>query len=807
MPGTTSKIEVLLLKLWASKQDAVAVTAICKELLEEAPNDLRGVDMYLPQFAHMVIACADDLQTIAPIEHFLLTISQLSIHLALHFFWMVYTALLENRLKNGGNRATYARCAKLLLQLEQCVAYGGAQGKSAGNGSATARQRELLTECARVASAAKSSDGVADGTKEFVIDGILRKKGGGERRCGRRTWHDRYFVIRDRILYYYSSQAEASASNLGRGSLMLHTAEVTNVEGSTKYPFYFEVRNKQNGSKFCLCAPSREAMVRWIAAITNASALPAPPGLSAAQERELLEDRAVSDAPIGQRTMALAKRYSSMRSTSKEDDIDGDLPTSPAVQQPQDTSAKSVHSPTAAMDSPTFTAAADAIASSDSVAEVYTYYNSQREFIRALTNIAEELRFLNAEERQGALQPKLDGLSLPPRTYFPLATSADRCQSLLRITPNESIVFNTKARCPIMLICEVRTETFVLSDLRTHIGSGVGGAPGPVKVASSDVAPASPTAPGTTASDVKLVVNSEPLTAGDRKREKWGDKVERVRGASQLAKGGTWNLTSFIVKSNDDLRQEVFIMQMLRYFQSIWPEDLTWLNCYHIEATGPDTGLIETITGSSDLDRLKKAEGYTTLRDLFIQRHGQPGTDAFLKAQDNFCRSLAGYSVAMWLLKLRDRHNGNLMLDDEGHYFHIDFGFCLEHSTGKGIGGMVECSAFKLTEEYIAVLDGRDSPVFKKYCDGCVAAILAAFEKRDTIVAMVEIVGQRSNFPCFLNAPVGKIIQRLKQRLFFGKTKDQVEADFRKLILTKAAGHWGSRRYDWFQNKQQGYAI
>ena len=85
MPGTTSKIEVLLLKLWASKQDAVAVTAICKELLEEAPNDLRGVDMYLPQFAHMVIACADDLQTIAPIEHFLLTISQLSIHLALHF--------------------------------------------------------------------------------------------------------------------------------------------------------------------------------------------------------------------------------------------------------------------------------------------------------------------------------------------------------------------------------------------------------------------------------------------------------------------------------------------------------------------------------------------------------------------------------------------------------------------------------------------------------------------------------------------------------------------------------------------------
>ena len=47
----------------------------------------------------------------------------------------------------------------------------------------------------------------------------------------------------------------------------------------------------------------------------------------------------------------------------------------------------------------------------------------------------------------------------------------------------------------------------------------------------------------------------------------------------------------------------------------------------------------------------------------------------------------------------------------QGHYFHIDFGFCLGHSTGKQIGGLVECSPFKLTEEYIELLDGRGSPV------------------------------------------------------------------------------------------------
>ena len=60
-------------------------------------------------------------------------------------------------------------------------------------------------------------------------------------------------------------------------------------------------------------------------------------------------------------------------------------------------------------------------------------------------------------------------------------------------------------------------------------------------------------------------------------------------------------------------------MQMTRYFQTIWPSSSLWLKFYHILATGPDTGLIETIRGSADLDRLKKTPGYTTLRNLLIE--------------------------------------------------------------------------------------------------------------------------------------------------------------------------------------------
>ena len=175
------------------------------------------------------------------------------------------------------------------------------------------------------------------------------------------------------------------------------------------------------------------------------------------------------------------------------------------------------------------------------------------------------------EERQEALQPILDALSLPPSTYFPLATSSEKCCRVLRIAPHESIVFNTKARCPVMLICEVQREEYDLAQIDAHLGEP------------------SPAADGASASAeaVQLKdVGDAPPTLVEKKKEPWGKKVDRLKRTSSLASAVPgWELRSFFVKSNDDLRQEVFVMQMIRYFQSIWPTESVWLNAYHIEAT------------------------------------------------------------------------------------------------------------------------------------------------------------------------------------------------------------------------------
>lgn len=98
----------------------------------------------------------------------------------------------------------------------------------------------------------------------------------------------------------------------------------------------------------------------------------------------------------------------------------------------------------------------------------------------------------------------------------------------------------------------------------------------------------------------------------------------------------------------------------------------------------------------------------------------------------------AGYSLVTYFLQIKDRHNGNILLDRDGHLIHIDFGFMLSNSPGN-IG--FEASPFKFPYEYVAVLGGVDSPSFlefkrlfkegfdaaRKHCDRIVSMCLSCF--------------------------------------------------------------------------------
>jgi hypothetical protein len=199
-------------------------------------------------------------------------------------------------------------------------------------------------------------------------------------------------------------------------------------------------------------------------------------------------------------------------------------------------------------------------------------------------------------------------------------------------------------------------------------------------------------------------------------KERWIEKENRLKTLSMVGHLPGYRLLPVIVKSNDDLRQEQIASQVIFQIYQILREGKAefWCRPYTIVAMTPDSGVIEAIPDTVSLDALRRrVHRYTSLKDFFVRFYGGVRTEEFYDARRNFIISLATYCIICYILNLKDRHNGNILLDRLGHVMHIDFGFILGISPGGNIG--FESAPFKLTKEFVELMDGPRSLSFVKF--------------------------------------------------------------------------------------------
>ena len=492
------------------------------------------------------------------------------------------------------------------------------------------------------------------------------------------------------------------------------------------------------------------------------------------------------------------------------------------------------------------------------------FFRQQVSFTDRLTTMADSLRPVEKEQRKAVLKQDLAELPVAPFAYVPMCSSLDRFSYVLRALPNECHAFTTKARVPALMLFEVEEHprsadvrgflelelaeysdadlAFAQAELpdkdasaakrsteggdaeadpdlskaaaATVNGAGLAGGSrfsSAIALASAQGQSTSSGAPASSSSSGAQIVSQSQTIP-----ELYQTKLARLRLESPFQQAcPAWSVRGLIAKSNDDVRQEVFVMQLIEYYQRLFREAglPLWLHTYTILSTSKSTGLIQLIPDAYSIDSIKKRADFPgSLRAYYEQLYGAPEKDGtepanLSAALSAFVESMASYSIVCYLLQIKDRHNGNIMIDTAGHIVHIDFGFVFGLAPGKAFSMELRVP-WKLNKEMVAVMGGLQSKHYTRYVELCVKALACARQPAaaDGAAALMEILTHKSNFPAFRYNPsaIADFRQRLLPRVSADK-KGELEKAVRGL-LDQSYNNAGSDLYDSFQKATNGIA-
>lgn len=248
-----------------------------------------------------------------------------------------------------------------------------------------------------------------------------------------------------------------------------------------------------------------------------------------------------------------------------------------------------------------------------------------------------------------------------------------------------------------------------------------------------------------------------------------------------------------IFKDGDDMRQDVLTLQMFRIMDKMWKSNgcHLYLTPYLVVATAEDCGFIEVVLNSQTTGEIQREKGgasaafkKTPLAEWLAEKNKAVGGPERLRlAVNNFIASLAGYCVATYVLGIGDRHNDNIMIQQSGHLFHIDFAHFLGNIM-KFAGIKRERAPFVLTPEFAFVITGSQekpekSRAFAHFIQLACTAYNLVRQNASKFIALFQMM-LSTGIP---ELSTNEDLSYLREALNFELTEEQAAKHFQDLIF------------------------
>jgi phosphatidylinositol 3-kinase len=171
----------------------------------------------------------------------------------------------------------------------------------------------------------------------------------------------------------------------------------------------------------------------------------------------------------------------------------------------------------------------------------------------------------------------------------------------------------------------------------------------------------------------------------------------------------------FLIKKEASLRKEQIVsciisllLFKLEQHELIQQKNMDKLPSYHIKMLNMDIGVIEFVENSITLREIN-TRGFT-LQNYILENNKAETLDVIKK---RFAISMATSCCITYLLGLGDRHLDNIMVNQRGQIFNIDYGYILDNPMTNVLGA----PNIKVTSDMIDFLGGTNSEYYKFFED------------------------------------------------------------------------------------------